>query len=102
MKHAEKHKAVLPSPRSIRRACNRELYRTVKRLNVYISPEKMSEAENLYYKLVIENLLYIFEHRDNKKKQADWWEEQVSPEIAKLWEVDQAALVRAFRDGYGG
>ncbi|WP_199616078.1 dehydrogenase [Paenibacillus alkalitolerans] len=102
MKPNEKHKAPLPSPRGIRRACSRELYRTVKRLGVYIPPERLTEAEELYFKKVVGNLIYIFEHRDNKKKQADWWEEHVAPDIAKLWQIDEGALVRAFRSGYGG
>lgn len=101
-KHTEKHRMQLPTPRGIRRACSRELYRTIKRLNLFIAPEKVAEAENLYYKKVIENIFWIFEHRDNRKKQADWWVENIAPEIAALWEVDVDALGHAFRDGYGG
>lgn len=102
MKAFQKHTAQLPSPRGIRRACSRELYRTVKRLNVYVSPPDIEAAEKLYFQKVIGNLMWIFEHRSNKKKQAEWWAEAVAPDIAKLWNVDEAALVRAFKDGYGG
>lgn len=100
--HTEKHKTPLPSPRAIRRACSRELYRTVKRLNLFIPAEKVLAAEDLYYRMVIENIFWIYEHRDNRKKRADWFVETVAPEIAKLWEVDADAIARAFRDGYGG
>ena len=102
MKHNEKHTAQLPSPRSIRRACGRELYRTLKRLNVYVAPEKVEEAEKLYFHKVVGNLLWIFEHRSNKKKQAEWWAEAVAPDIAKLWGVDEETLVRAFKEGFAG
>ncbi|WP_274365445.1 dehydrogenase [Paenibacillus thermotolerans] len=100
--HTEKHKSTLPTPRAIRRACSRELYRTVKRLNIFIPDDKLSAAEDLYYRKVIDNVFWIYEHRDNRKKQADWFVEEVAPEIAALWEVDAAAVARAFRDGYGG
>jgi hypothetical protein len=102
MKFDQKHTAQLPSPRSIRRACSRELYRTIKRLNVYVAPPQIEEAEKLYFQKVIGNLMWIFEHRSNKRKQADWWAEAVAPDIAKLWGVEEEALIRAFRDGYGG
>jgi len=102
MKRPENHAAKLPTPRSIRRACSRELYRTVKRLNAYVAPEKLEAAEKLYYEKVIGHLIWIYEHRDNRKKQAEWWAEAVAPDIAALWGVDEAALVRAFKDGFGG
>lgn len=102
MKPQEKHNAQLPTSRGIRRACNRELYRTIKRLNVYVSPERLKEAETFYFGKVIEHLLWIHEHRSNKRRQVDWWAETCAPHIASLWEVDEGALIRAFRDGYGG
>jgi hypothetical protein len=102
MRMNQKHTAQLPSPRGIRRACSRELYRTVKRLNVYISPDNVEKAEKLYFQKVIGNLMWIYEHRSNKKKQAEWWAEAVAPEIASLWGVDEAALIHAFKDGYAG
>ena len=102
LRNAQKHTAELPSPRRIRRACGRELYRTVKRLKVYISPEQMEQAEELYFRKVIGNLLWIYEHRSNREKQADWWAEAVAPEIAAIWNVPEDALVRAFRDGFRG
>lgn len=92
----------VPSARGIRRSCNKELYRTVKRLNVYIPPEKMREAEQFYFKKVILNLTWIVENGSNRKKLADWWAEEVAPEIAKCWEVDQGKLISAFRLAFGG
>lgn len=102
MRSNEKHTAQLPSPRGIRRACSRELYRALKRLDVYVPQSKIEEAEKLYYQKVIGNLMWIFEHRSDRKKQAEWWSEAVAPEIAKLWEVDEERLIRAFKDGYAG
>ena len=101
-KHEVKHDMQLPSPRSIRRACSRELYRTIKRLNIYVAPEKVEAAEKLYYEKVIGNLLWIFEHRSDRKRQADWWAEAVAPHIAALWGVDEARLAQAFRESYAG
>ncbi|MBD2867976.1 dehydrogenase [Paenibacillus arenilitoris] len=98
----QKHTAGLPTARKIRRACSNELYRTVKRMKVWIPKEKIEKAESIYYKKVIPNLIWIYENRSNRKLQADWWEENVSAEIAELWEVDRAALCAAFRDAYGG
>jgi len=97
-----KHERELPPPRAIRRACRRELYRTVKRLKVYVPPDKAAEAERLYYRKVIENLVWIAENGSNRKLLADWWEEHVAPDIARLWQVDEKRLSAAFRDGFGG
>lgn len=102
MNSTPKHTAQLPSPRHIRRACSRELYRTLKRLNVYVAADRIEQAEKVYYEKVIGNLLWIYEHRDNRKKQAEWWAEAVAPDIAELWNVDCGALARAFRDGFVG
>jgi toxin CptA len=33
---------------------------------------------------------------------ADWWDENVSGEIAELWEVEPSKLRSAFRDAFGG
>ncbi len=98
----EKHKQQFPNVRSIRRACNRELYRTVKKLKVRIAPEPMKQAEELYLKKVMLNLPFIMETGSNRKALADWWEQNVSAEIAPLWNVDVNALNRAFRDSFGG
>ena len=99
---AAKHTKPFPSVRSIRRSCNRELYRTIKRLKTYISPERIEEAEKIYMKKVVLNLPYIVEHRSNRKVLANWWEEEVAAEIAAIWEVDTAVLANAFRDAFGG
>lgn len=97
-----KHEREWPSPRKIRRSCRRELHRTAKRLKTYVSPDNMAEAERRYYRKVIENLLWIAENGSNRKALADWWAEQVAPDIASLWQVEEHRLVAAFRDGFGG
>lgn len=97
-----KHEQDLPSPRKIRRACKRELYRTVKRLKLFLPPDKVAEAEQLYYRKVIENLVWIAENGSNRKLLANWWEEHVAPDIAELWQVDRGKLAAAFRDGFAG
>jgi hypothetical protein len=98
----EKHKQQFPSARAIRRACNKELYRTAKRLKSWISPSQMEQAEELYVKQVMLNLPFIVDNGSNRKALADWWEEHVSPDIASLWNVEPAALNHAFRDAFGG
>lgn len=97
-----KHASSLPTPRKIRRGCSKELYRTVKRLRVYIPEELIKQGEALYYKKVIGNLLWIGENISNRKLLADWWDEAVSTELAELWQVDRAELSAAFRDAFGG
>jgi toxin CptA len=97
-----KHQATLPTPRSIRRACGKELYRTLKRLKQHVPEEKMQEAVDRYYRRVIENLEWIAQNHDNRRRLADWWDESVSGEIAELWSVDRDRLCRAFRDAFGG
>ncbi|MEK5477842.1 dehydrogenase [Paenibacillus sp. FSL R5-0407] len=97
-----KHASPLPTPRKIRRGCSKELYRTVKRLGVYIPEERIREGEELYYKKVIGNLMWIAEHTSNRKVLADWWDEAVCPELADLWQVDRETLSRAFRSAFGG
>lgn len=98
----QKHNADYPTARKIRRACSNELYRTVKRLKVWVPKEKMEQAEALYCKKVFLNLQWIFEHQSNRKAQADWWEENCSAEIAELLNVDREKLCAAFREAYGG
>ena len=46
----QKHAAALPSARKIKRACENELYRTVKRLGAYIPKEKLELAQNFMYR----------------------------------------------------
>lgn len=100
--NAQKHNTGLPTARKIRRACSNELYRTVKRMKLWVSKEKMDEAERIYTKKVLLNLIWIVEHQSNRKVQADWWDENVSSDIAALWEVDRDMLCTAFRESYGG
>ncbi|PYI51600.1 dehydrogenase [Paenibacillus flagellatus] len=101
-KHSEKHSQALPTLRKIRRACNRELYRTAKRLKLWVPPDRMAEAEELYLKKVVQHLTYIAENGSNRKLLSDWWDEHVRDDIAKLWNVDADDLSRAFRDAFGG
>lgn len=97
-----KHEKPLPNARQIRRSCEKELYRTVKRLKIYVPPEVLKQTEELYFKKVALNLLWIVENSSNRKVLADWWEREVSPSIAPLWNVSGEALNRAFRDAFGG
>jgi hypothetical protein len=101
-KTTEKHKQQFPSGRGIRRACSNELYRTAKRLKTWISPEQMKQAEELYTKEVMLNLAFIVDTGSNRKVLSDWWEENISPQIAPLWNVEPSLLNRAFRDAFGG
>lgn len=95
-------KPSFPSLRALRRACNRELYRTIKKLKIWIPPDQVVTAEKFYLKKVVGNLQWIVENRDNRKKQADWWEKEVCPEIAGMWNVEAPALAEAFRSAFGG
>ena len=98
----EKHSSPLPSPRSIRRACGNELYRTVKRLKQHVPAPLVKQAEELYVRKVIGNLLWIHDNRSNRKALADWWDEAVSEDVARLWNVDLERLRDAFREAFGG
>lgn len=100
--HQQKHVPEYPTARKIRRTCNKELYRTIKRLNKYIAPELVEQAEKLYFKKVALNVQWISENSSNRKLLSDWWEEHVGPDIAELWQVEPAALSKAFRDAFGG
>lgn len=73
----QRHTAALPTARGIRRACSNELYRTIKRMNVWIPEDKRKEGEELYYRKVIGNLIWIHENHANRKKLSDWWDEAV-------------------------
>lgn len=101
-KHTEKHNANLPTLRKIRRACNKELYRTMKRLKIWVPPAQLDEAEQLYLKKVVLNLPFIAENSSNRKLLSDWWEQNVCEDIAKLWNVEPADLAKAFREAFGG
>ncbi|TDF94090.1 dehydrogenase [Paenibacillus piri] len=97
-----KHNQSLPTARKIRRSCSRELYRARKKLNRWIAPDLVEQADELYFKKVALNLIWIVENASNRKVLSDWWEENVCPEIAELWSVDPATLAKAFRDSFGG
>ena len=98
----QRNSEAIPNPRAIRRACGRELYRTAKRLNARIPAEKMKTAVEIYFRKMIPKLIWIYENRNNRKVLADWWEQEVGPEIAQLWEVKPEELARAFRSAFGG
>lgn len=91
-----------PTPRGIRRACSKELYRTSKRLKQYIPPELLKQGEDLYYRKVIGNLIWVHDNFSNKKLLCDWWEKDVCPELAELWQLPEKPLASAFRDAFGG
>ena len=80
----------------------KELYRTTKRLKLYLPPESLKQGEELYYRKVIGNLIWIHENYSNKKLLCDWWEKEVCGELAELWEVPERQLASAFRDAFGG
>lgn len=96
------HNPELPTARSIRRACQTEIYRTIKRMKVYIAPDKLKQAEQLYYKKVASNLVWIHENRSNRKIQVEWWEENVLDDLVAILEVDREKFAHAFRTSYGG
>lgn len=98
----QKHASEYPSARKIKRACENELYRTIKRLGLYVPKEKAELAEKLYVQKVFLNLQWIHEHASNRKLLSDWWDENLSAEIALLWDVDRVKLSTAFRDAFGG
>jgi len=97
----EKHKSPVPSPRTIRRACSRELYRTAKRLKLRLSDELMQQAEDLYYKKVLLNIVFVVEHNSNRKALADWWDDNVAADVAALWGADKDKVSQAFRAAFG-
>ncbi|OCT14789.1 dehydrogenase [Paenibacillus pectinilyticus] len=101
-KQSEKHKQQYPNARGIRRACSKELYRTIKRLKIWLSPEQIKDAETIYVKKVMLNLPFIVDHGSNRRALADWFDEQVGPEIAPIWKVELEVLNDAFRDAFGG
>ncbi|WP_404520811.1 MULTISPECIES: dehydrogenase [unclassified Paenibacillus] len=92
----------LPTARGIRRACSKELYRTCKRLPLHIAPELVKQGEELYCRKIAGHLIWIAENHSNRRLLCDWWDEDVSEELAALWKVDRAVLCTAFRSAYGG
>jgi toxin CptA len=96
----EKHNKPLPSLRHIRRSCQRELYRTVKKLNTYINDDQLKAAEQIYLRKVVLHLPWISANGSHRKRLADWWEEQVCAEVASIWNIEAPILARAFRDSF--
>jgi len=102
MKHqGVSHQPELPTARSIRRTCQSELYRTIKRMKVWIPEHKVKVAEKLYFQKVASNLIWIHENRSNRKKQVEWWESSVCDELVAILEVDRKQFVEAFKAAYG-
>ncbi|TXK81002.1 dehydrogenase [Paenibacillus sp. N3.4] len=101
-KKNEKHKQQFPTARVIRRACSKELYRTVKRLKIWLSPEQIQAAEELYVKKVMLNLPFVIDNSSNRKVLSDWFDENIGPEIAPIWNVELDELNHAFRHAFGG
>lgn len=97
-----KHDQNYPSARKIRRSCTREMYRARKKIGKWIAPHLVEQADELYYKKVMLHLPFIVENSSNRRLLADWWEENVGPEIAELWDIEPATLARAFRESFGG
>lgn len=102
MKQQARHQTPLPSARKIRRACQNELYRTVKRMKVYIADDLLKQGETLYTRKVLEHYLWIHENGSKRKLLADWFDEAVSSELAELWQVDREQLSTHFRHTFGG
>ncbi|WP_438349118.1 hypothetical protein ACP8HI_26850 [Paenibacillus sp. FA6] len=100
--HTSKKDMPLPTPRGIRRACIKELYRTIKRMKTHIPDPLLKEGEEFYYRKVIGNLIWIHENHSNRKLLYQWWEREVAEELASLWQVEQGKLCHAFRDAFGG
>lgn len=98
----KKDQAPQLSPRKIRRTCSKELYRALKRMKKHVPDEQLKQGEELYYRKVIGNLIWINENHSNRRVLCDWWDENVSSELAELWEVDQKKLCSAFREAFGG
>lgn len=102
MKHQTMtHQPELPTARNIRRACQSELYRTIKRMKVWVPEDKVKTAEKLYFQKVAGNLVWIHENRSNRKKQVEWWETNVCDELVAILEVDRNHFVEAFKAAYG-
>ncbi|CAH1210789.1 hypothetical protein PAECIP111893_03281 [Paenibacillus plantiphilus] len=98
----QRHQTVYPTARKVRRACQNELYRTIKRLGVWIPKEQVEQAEKLYVNKVLLNIQWVTENASHRKKLSDWWDENVSEEISELWKVEQSKLCAAFREAFGG
>lgn len=91
-----------PSARKVRRSCQTELQRTIKRMKIWIPSSKIEQANQFYYQKVVQHSVWIHENRTHRKKQVDWWEENCCDEMAKILDVDRTALAEAFRASYGG
>lgn len=100
--HTSNNGRPLPTPRGIRRACSKELYRTIKRMKTHIPEPLLKQGEDYYYRKVIGNLIWIHENHSNRRLLYQWWEREVSEELATLWQVDHEKLCHAFRDAFGG
>src|SRR5690606_41032830 len=100
MKHTTKTKLYdIPTARKIRRDCSKELYRAIKRMDIYVSQDKIEQAERYYAQMVATHYLHLRE-LNQRKKQVEWWEEHCSTKLAELLEVDQQLFIQAFKRAY--
>ena len=83
--------------RGLRRSCKKELYRTIKKLNIFIAPALIEQGEQLYIDKVLCHLSWIQKNSSNPKALCGWWNESVSNELSDLWKVDVDRLQTAFR-----
>jgi len=102
LKQQPDHRPEYPSARKIRRSCQTELYRTIKKMKVWVDPDKVEKANQFYYQKVVQNSVWIHENRANRKKQVEWWESHCCDEMASILEVNREALAIAFRASYIG
>ena len=76
------------------------MLRTAKKLKTAISAEHMEQGEQIYVYKVMLNLAWILENGSYRKKLADWWEVNVCPDLAAIWQVEPIVLAHAFRDSF--
>ncbi|GGF95753.1 hypothetical protein [Paenibacillus abyssi] len=71
-------------------------------MKLWVPQDRLESAEQLYFKKVILNLQWITENHSNRKLLANWWDDNVSAEMAELLNVDRKRLCEAFREAFGG
>jgi len=102
MKHTITTGYEYPTARKIRRDCSKELYRALKRMNVYVNQDKIKEAELYYAQMVATHYLLLADLKKQRKKQVEWWEEHCSGKLADILELNHDQFVQAFRRTYLG
>ena len=102
MKHTKTTGHEYPTARKIRRDCSKELYRALKRMDVYVKESKLKEAELYYAKMVATHYLHLADLNKQRKKQVEWWKEHCSEQIATILDVNHEQFVQAFTQAYLG